>query len=86
MSCCGRSRVTASTVGTTTSRQPASPSSAHVRKTVSFVYEGPTRLNAQGPITRRIYRFEHPGSVVDVDVRDAASMAAIPNLRRPRPT
>jgi hypothetical protein len=58
------------------------PLPARPLTSVGFVYDGPTRLHAQGPITRRIYRFEHTGAVVAVDARDAASMAAIPNLRR----
>jgi hypothetical protein len=49
---------------------------------VRFVYTGSTRLVAEGPVTRRRYRFEHPGAVVEVDGRDAPSFAAIPNLRR----
>jgi hypothetical protein len=48
---------------------------------VTFVYTGATRLVAEGPVTRRHYRFDHPGAVVDVDGRDAPSFAAVPNLR-----
>jgi hypothetical protein len=51
---------------------------------VAFVYTGPTRLQADGPVTRRRYRFEQPGGAVDVHVRDAPSFAAIPNLRPQR--
>jgi hypothetical protein len=49
---------------------------------VNFRYEGPTRLQTQGPITRQRYRFEHSGAIVAVDARDAPSLAAIPQLRR----
>ncbi len=86
MSCCGRSRADATlsppalpqALSRPTSPAPAVRSAAPV----AFVYRGETRLNAQGPITRRVYRFEHPGAVVQVDARDAPSMAAVPNLRR----
>jgi hypothetical protein len=48
---------------------------------VTFVYTGATRLVADGTVTRRRYRFDYPGAMVEVDGRDAASFAAIPNLR-----
>jgi hypothetical protein len=48
---------------------------------VTFVYTGTTRLVADGPVTRQRYRFDYPGAMVEVDGRDAASFAAIPNLR-----
>jgi hypothetical protein len=36
----------------------------------------------QGPVTRRLYRFSAPGAVLTVDVRDAPSLARVPQLRR----
>ena len=84
MSCCGRPRPAAASYQPI--RHPGPPpavSKSHAA-TVAFVYTGPTRLQAEGPVTRRRYRFEHPGAVVDVDGRDAPSFAAIPNLRPQR--
>lgn len=87
MSCCGRSRSPAPRppvpIAAPRPVPAASPTTPPPRTgIVSFVYEGPTRLLAEGPITRRTYRFEHRGAVVGVDSRDAPSLAAIPHLRR----
>lgn len=80
MNCCGRARTTAKGF---VPRRDLPAAEAPVRHaTVSFTYTGATRLVADGPVTRRRYRFEHPGATVEVDARDAASFAAIPNLRR----
>jgi hypothetical protein len=49
---------------------------------VPYTYTGPTRLVADGPVTRRRYRFDQPGATLSVDARDAPSFAAIPHLRR----
>jgi hypothetical protein len=49
---------------------------------VDFEYVGRTTLTTRGPVTGRVYRFGAPGSRVAVDVRDQASIAAVPHLRR----
>lgn len=59
--------------------RPAAPSA-----TATFEYAGATGLTATGAITGRRYRFEHTGAVVDVDLRDAPSLAGVPGLRRRR--
>ena len=84
MSCCGRARPAAGINHPI--RHPGPPLAEPKLRaaTVAFVYTGPTRLQADGPVSRRRYRFEHPGAVVDVDARDAPSFAAIPNLRPQR--
>lgn len=51
-------------------------------QTVQFRYEGKTALTVMGPITRLRYRFASPRAVLDVDTRDAPSVAAVPHLRR----
>ena len=48
----------------------------------TFEYVGRTRLTVKGPVTRQPYHFDRPGSKVQVDARDAASLAAIPMLRQ----
>ena len=50
--------------------------------TIEFVYVGRTALTAIGPVTGASYRFNQPGARVQVDVRDAASMAQVPVLRQ----
>jgi hypothetical protein len=47
-----------------------------------FEYTGKTSHAVTGPITRTIYRFPAPGARVLVDARDAAAVAAVPNVRR----
>jgi hypothetical protein len=51
---------------------------------VVFEYVGRTGLTVLGPITGHRYRFAGPGAKVPVDSRDAASLAAVPNLERAR--
>ena len=84
MSCCGRARAAAGIYQPIRHPGPPSAEPQFRPDMVAFVYTGPTRLQADGPVTRRRYRFEHPGAVVDVDGRDAPSFAAVPNLRPQR--
>ena len=44
-------------------------------------YEGRTAMTVIGPVSGRVYRFSSPGSRVELDPRDASSLAAIPKLR-----
>lgn len=83
MNCCGMKPVRAAPPVTPRDPVPA-PTPAARAAVVRFQYTGATRLQAEGPISRRRYRFEAPGAVVEVDARDAASFAAIPALRRLR--
>jgi hypothetical protein len=47
-----------------------------------FVYTGATGLTAKGVITGTVYRFEQPGSTLEVDRRDASFLTGIPNLKK----
>jgi hypothetical protein len=49
---------------------------------VAFEYVGPTALTVFGPLTGSRYRFGHAGARVIVDSRDAAALAALPNLKK----
>jgi hypothetical protein len=49
---------------------------------VVFEYVGKTALTAIGPVSGRHYRFSRPGAILEVDPRDSASLAAVPNLRK----
>ncbi|MBV8900943.1 MAG: hypothetical protein JOY92_12625 [Verrucomicrobia bacterium] len=57
--------------------RPVAPS-----RTGAFQYFGKTALTVIGPVSRRHYRFSHPGAVVEIDLRDVPSLAVVPNLRQ----
>lgn len=46
-----------------------------------FQYIGKTAMTAIGLMSGRQYRFGSPGAILQVDPRDRASLAAVPNLR-----
>jgi len=86
--CCGKSRAQfRGTIPTVPpprfAPQGASPQTPFGRLAdATFEYVGRTRLTVKGPATGRPYHFDRPGSRVAVDIRDAASLAAIPMLRQ----
>lgn len=49
---------------------------------VYFQYTGRTGITVTGRETRSRYRFDSPGAVVAVDIRDRLALAAVPNLRQ----
>jgi hypothetical protein len=51
------------------------------RPKVIFEYTGRTAMAVIGGATRLRYTFIKPGCRVEVDARDRASMAAVPNLK-----
>jgi len=84
--CCGKSR-TQFRVGTTSFQAPrpmlaasGGPQFARYRG-ATFQYIGRTGLTVVGAVTGRQYRFDGPGSRVQVDPRDRSSVASIPILR-----
>ncbi len=87
MSCCGNSRVPPAPRGRAGQAYPAAGASAQMaRRTVAdavyFQYIGKTALRVRGMFSQRTYRFDVPMTVLEVDRRDAASMAAVPLLKR----
>ena len=89
---CGKARASAS--ATNESRISADagvPAATRPRaravspSTVAFEYVGATGLTVFGGATRTRYRFAEPGARVGVDARDAASLDAVPVLRRAEP-
>jgi hypothetical protein len=88
MSCCGRRRAAIDArpiTGGASGARPAVPTTPIApTAAVAFVYTGATRLVAEGSITRRRYRFDHPGAIVEVDARDAVPFTALAQLRRRR--
>jgi len=82
--CCGRSsgqygRGASSIRGLRTVGEAARPTG------LAFEYFGKTGLVVAGAVTGRRYRFDRPGSRLEVDPRDVASVAAVPVLRRVAP-
>jgi hypothetical protein len=51
------------------------------RPKVIFEYTGRTAIAVIGGVTRLRYTFIKPGTRVEVDARDRASMASVPNLK-----
>lgn len=78
MGCCGKTRRTHPVENNYSQTVPFVPPTPTFQ---NFVYVGNTGLTAIGLVTGRHYRFAGPGSVVEVDSRDAASMAGVPNVR-----
>ena len=78
MACCGQSRGTINTSGTVggTKRPPPRP------RATLFEYTGSTAMTVIGPMSGARYRFDAPGAKLQIDMRDAPSMAAVPNVRR----
>jgi hypothetical protein len=52
------------------------------RQGAKFQYIGKTAMTALGLGSGLQYRFSHPGAILEVDWRDTASLAAVPNLRQ----
>jgi hypothetical protein len=81
--CCGRGRLGRGTSGLHSA--PMVPGIARLA-TLTFEYVGKTRLVVVGPATGRQYRFDRPGSRLEVDPRDSTAVAAIPLLRKISPS
>lgn len=85
MSCCTGKRKALLSSPSPATREPERVSrQAAPTATATFEYAGASGLTARGAITGRRYRFDHAGAVVDVDLRDAPSLAGVPQLRRRR--
>lgn len=81
--CCGGKRRALETRPPIATPERA-PRGIEAASPVLFEYVGTTGLTGTGPFTGRRYRFDGPGARVEVDARDAPSMAGVPNLRRVR--
>jgi hypothetical protein len=81
MPCCGSNRRSLAMPQPTESPPVPSPRLLETAPPVLFEYLGRTGLTATGPFTGRRYRFDGSGAQVEVDARDAPSLAAVPNLR-----
>jgi hypothetical protein len=87
LACCGQRRQQISrAMPVQRPNSPAGPANvnraAGPSRTIAFQYLGKTALTAVSPISGRYYRFSQPGAIVEVDPRDRASLATVPNLRQ----
>lgn len=83
MSCCnGKRRQWTSAPAIQTA--PASVNAMPALQPVGFEYLGEAGISVVGPITRTRYRFNMRGTRIEVDRRDAAYLAGVPDLRRTR--
>lgn len=82
MSCCGHKRSYLPQPGPSRGGGSVSPPGGGRQSAVYFEYLGPTAMTVQGPVSGHRYRFNGPGAVLQVDLRDRASLAAVPRLRQ----
>jgi hypothetical protein len=88
MACCGqrRQQMRSEAIAVRLENNPAKPAGfaqlPAQQQGTFFQYIGKTAVTAVGPMSRRQYRFGYPGAIVQVDPRDRASLAAVPNLRQ----
>ena len=83
MPCCGQQKTD---IGFSTQTVTARQSSNNVsnpgyRYSIYFEYVGNTGLTVYGSATNKKYRFERPGSRVQIDPRHRPSLAKVANLR-----
>jgi hypothetical protein len=84
--CCGRDRAQFRTTTSPGSRPANRPINPPVRTNpaarVPFVYAGKSGMTVTGPVSGIQYRFDHPGSRVDVDPRDRVLLASLRQLKQ----
>jgi hypothetical protein len=84
--CCGRDRAQLRTTTSPGARPANRPMNAPVQRDsqarVPFVYAGKNGMTVTGPVSGIQYRFDHPGSRVDVDARDRVLLASLRQLRQ----
>lgn len=83
--CCGRNRPSLPSMGRVsqplrTVHHGDAQASAPANAVAYFQYNGRTAMTVHGPVSGTVYRFHAPGRRVVVDLRDRASLAAIPQL------
>ena len=78
---CGKARTSVSTMPAQRTGASAPPV-RRAASTIAFEYVGGTGLTVFGGATRTRYRFLGPGARLAVDARDAASLDAVPVLKR----
>ena len=79
MSCCGKKREDLRTASAFTAARNVTPKA---RSKIVFEYTGNAATTVIGAVSRLRYTFIKPGSRVEVDARDHASLTTVPHLRR----
>lgn len=74
----GNGRVHSGSMATRLVAPPIARSSTAI---LSYQYVGRTGLTVVSPATGRQYRFDRPGSVVQVDARDRQWIERVPNVK-----
>ena len=87
MPCCGKKRIQARrTKQAQQAPTPMEATSSRLRperdSVPYFQYLGETGLTVIGPRSHKLYRFNHPGTVVAVDPRDWSTLAAVSLLKQ----
>jgi hypothetical protein len=83
MACCGQKRALAAANGRAVEAQRSEAQRPRPASRVAlYQYTGTTGMTVLGRVSGLKYRFGQPGATVQVDPRDVASMAGLPNLRR----
>jgi hypothetical protein len=80
MPCCGQMRAQASAGGRAFETRGPRP----VSQVALYEYTGATGMTVTGPVSGKRYRFAEASAKVQIDARDVASLAGLPNLRRLR--
>ncbi len=75
MACCGRNRIQQRMARTT-------PPAAPLPSSVTLENVGASAVNVRGPVSGALYRFDRPGSRLEVDPRDLILLASLRQLRR----
>ena len=89
MPCCGNQRATLTTPARSNYNSGTADKTREeprrvLRDRVFFKYLGQTGMTVVGPKSGKRYRFDAPGAVVEVDLRDRPSLAGLPQLREVR--
>lgn len=79
MACCGQRRAMAAGSGKVIQANRFARPISH---SALYEYTGATGMSVTGSGSGTRYRFSHPGSKLQIDPRDIAAMAGLPNLRR----
>jgi len=83
MSCCGKSTTTASPRASLRAG-PSWPTNGGVPRTAYVRCTGRSTVVTVGPVSGKMYRFPSSGQIVEVDARDAMSLARVPHLQTVR--
>ncbi len=82
MPCCGQRRSQAAFAAQADVRHSSVQPRPARHSVAYFQYLGGTAMTVVGPATGTRYRFDSPGAVLPVDLRDRVAVAAVPKLRQ----